>query len=70
MYAPPIADRIGRFLEKKHDIFKLFDMKWEDRSIAMYISSDAKTIKRFRAAHSEFGKEATNEQILSKVYVK
>ena len=70
MYAPPITDRIKRFLSKKTDIFRLFDMKWNDTSIAMYISSDTKTIRRFRAAYREFGTNPTDEQILSKAAVK
>lgn len=70
MYATPIATRLEKFIDKKDDIFKLFDKQWNDKSIAMYISGDTKTIKRFREAYNAYGRSATNDNIMSMVTVK
>jgi len=70
MYAAPITLRLEKFIERKDDIFKLFDMQWNDKSIAMYMSGDTRTIKRFRAAYDTHGKTATRDNIMDMVVVK
>jgi len=69
MYAIPISERVDSIIHKKADIFKLFDKQWNDKSIAMYLSGDTKTIRRFRAAYDQFGKDATAEHIKSFVII-
>jgi hypothetical protein len=57
-------------LDHKDRIFNLIEGKWSDNSIAMYIGSDTRTIKRFRRAYKHHGKGASDETIKSYASIK
>lgn len=68
MYAEPKIDRINEMMERKTQILKLIDSRWDDKSIANFLASDHRTIRRFRKAYEKYGKAITPEQVLTTTY--
>lgn len=64
MYAEPKEVRIEELMPRKDQIIKLLDYKWNDQSIANFLASDKRTIRRFRRAYNEFGDDFTTDQVL------
>lgn len=63
MHAPPIVDRLEELIHKKPQMINLIDGQWTDKSIALYVGSDTKSVRRFRRMYKMFGCDLCRDQI-------
>jgi len=48
MHTEPIIDKLTELMARYKDVKRLIEYGWKDKSIALYLGSDAITVRRFR----------------------
>lgn len=49
MYAEPIEYRVNELLARRSELLKLIVYGWTDKSIALYLGSDTRTVRRVKS---------------------